>query len=142
MECTAWEEQISALADCELGDQEAGVLFSHLAGCRECRSFYGRVMRMKESMRDQADVVPHPTRMEPKLHVTASTTRTRPGRRATYQISRSVAIAAASLIIILGGTTASLVLEQTASEARVIYVIGLPTIEVEATYLPATNNKL
>jgi len=85
---------------------------------------------------------PSPVKAERRDDAPAGGFPMRPARRASLRISRSVAIAAALLIVMLGGTTAALVLERVEMEARVIYVVGLPMIEVEATYLPATKNEL
>lgn len=141
MGCTAWEEQINVLADGELGDDEARALFGHLGGCVECRSFYRHLMLMREDLRGPAASVPVSAKPQKVSHTATGWPRMRPVRSPYVRISRSLAIAAVFLIIALGGSTAALVLGWGGTETRVVYVVGFPTIEVEATYLPA-NNKL
>lgn len=142
MGCAGWEEQTSALVDGELGDEEAKALFNHLGGCLECRDFYRRIMFMREEVRTVAAALPVPGWLKKEKDSPTSPTRLRPARAAYFRISRSTAIAAAFLVMALGGTTAALLMERGHTEARVVFVVGLPTIEVEATYLPSKSTKL
>ena len=142
MGCTVWEEQISALVDGELGDQESKALFSHLGGCPACRDFYRRIVLMREEVHSAAAAVPVQANLTKDKNSLPSPSRLRPDRWASFRISRATAIAAVFLIMVLGGTTAALVLERGHTEARVVFVVGLPTIEVEATYLPSKGTKL
>lgn len=142
MGCTGWEERISALADGELEDAEAPALFNHLGACGECRSFYRHLILLREEVHGSTLLPPVPAREGQVGEFGPEGARRQTVRSASIQISRTLAVAAAFVLLVLGGSTAALMLERGDKEAHIIYVVGLPTIEVEATYLPAENNSL
>ena len=54
MTCEVYEEQISALIDHELMDEEMGVLFAHLSTCRTCRHSLQSVLDLRSDLAQQS----------------------------------------------------------------------------------------
>jgi anti-sigma factor RsiW len=139
MICTEREEQISALIDGELADPQASSLFTHLGQCAGCRRFLRNTLLLRERLtaggveKAESDSINN-------RHYSAQAKATRiVGRRSRpISLRRPIAIAAAILLFALGGSTASLLLNTADGDqvSRIIYVVALPTIEVESTYLP------
>ena len=141
MECTAWKERTSALVDGELGDEDASSLFAHMGECGACRRFYRHLMLVREDLMHSARDYPSPQTttadQERGMLANAHPVFKRRRRFARLQIPRALAVAAVVALLALGGSTTALMLERVTHvpEERFIYVVGLPTVEVEATYL-------
>jgi predicted anti-sigma-YlaC factor YlaD len=141
MECMVWEEHISTLVDRELNDTDASLLFAHLGQCVRCRKFYNHLAQLRERLQEDAWQAASAHRepfIEDRTARGKKQTSTRSSRwSGPLHISRTVAAVAVLMMVLLGSLTMLLVIDRGAQvePTRVIYVMSLPTVEVEATYL-------
>jgi predicted anti-sigma-YlaC factor YlaD len=141
MECMVWEEHISTLVDRELNDTDAGLLFAHLGQCIRCRKFYNDLAQLRERVQEDAWRAASAHR-EPFIEDQNARGKKRTSVRGTrwsgpLHVSRTLAVAAVLMMVLLGSLTMLLVIDRGAQvePTRVIYIMSLPTVEVEATYL-------
>lgn len=148
MDCRAWEERTSALVDYEVSDQEASSVFAHLAECASCRRFHRNVLLIQRDLVQSPEAFPTaPEREVDEVQQDATglyPAPTRMGHATVIRMPRRLVLSAAALIMLLAGSTAALLIQgpvRSASE-RIIFVGSLPTVEVEATYIPHDTKKL
>jgi len=148
MDCRTWEERTSALVDYEVSDQEASFIFAHLAECASCRRFHRNVLLIQRDLVQSPEsfpTMPEHKADGPQRDATGlSAVPTRMGHAAAIRVPRRLALSAAALIMILAGSTATLLFQGPLGSAseRIIFVGSLPTVEVEATYIPHDTKKL
>ena len=147
MDCRAWEERTSALVDCEVNDQEASSVFAHLAECVSCRRFHRNVLLIRRDLVQRPESFPAvPEEDTDRLQRDAIGGH--PAStwidRAASRMPRRLVLSAAALIMMLVGSTATLLVQGPLRNApeRIIFVGSLPIVEVEATYIPQDTKKL
>ncbi len=144
MDCTTWEEKTSALVDGELDDAEASALFLHLASCRSCRDFYGKLAGLKDALHESWWEGLSPGDERPRRS-SPSEEKQPPGKtRRVLRVPRPLAVAAAIFLLVAGGSVGAILTKQSigASSERVIFIGSLPTVEVEASYLTNSHKGL
>jgi len=57
MTCDAYQEQVSAMIDNELGDEESCVLFAHLSSCPACRGSLRTSLALRSDFNAQAPLM-------------------------------------------------------------------------------------
>jgi anti-sigma factor RsiW len=133
-----YEEQISALIDHELGDEEMGVLFAHLSICRTCRHSLQTVLDLRSDLAQQIPPMAPKELDEKVLQSDGRSTRyagdRKPMRLVVWKrrISMPVPIAATIMIILIAGSVA---LSSLWSKTQTVYVTALPVVEVQG-YMP------
>jgi len=138
MTCDTYEEQISALIDHELKDEETGMLFAHLSTCRTCRNSLQSVLDLRSDLGEQVPPMAPKELDEKVLH-----SETRPklydGDRKPMtllvwkrRISMPVPIAAAITIVLIAGGVA---LSSLMSKTQTVYITAFPAVEVRG-YMP------
>jgi anti-sigma factor RsiW len=137
MTCNEHQENISSFVDGELDDPMAGALFTHLAGCAECRAFFARL----HALRHQLSLVP---RFEVPESLDSRMTRIsnrQPARVPALErwIERLLkgrvlmpipALAAILILVLATSLMVTLDRETPAQEPRVVYIMGLEPVEV------------
>ena len=147
MTCELYEEQISALIDHELRDEEAEILFLHLSTCGTCRRSLRSVLDLRADFSEQVPPMAPKELDEKILKRTRLAHRASKDRRAirfhvwTGRISMPVPVAAIILVFLIAGSLmiSSMTRQRTMPppEGRVeaVYITTLPTVEVQG-YFP------
>ena len=144
MNCVEYEEQVSALIDNELVDQESEVLFTHLSTCETCRATLRSELELRASLKE--DVPPlAPKELDVKILNTVSKVDRQLGaqtvmRKAVWQrrVSMPWPLAAAIAgLFLIGGLAATSVWSpfNKQPQVRTVYITALPTVEVNG-YFP------
>jgi anti-sigma factor RsiW len=138
MTCEMYEEQISAMIDHELKDEETGMLFAHLSTCRQCRHSLQSVLDLRSDLGEQ-DPPMAPKELDERIlkqtrlaHRASKDPRATPFRIWTGRISMPVPVAAVIMIILIAGSVA---LSSVWSKTQTVYVTTLPAVEVRG-YMP------
>ena len=138
MNCDKYEEQLSALMDNELKDEEAKSLFGHLNSCEACREAFRSAQELRSNLRE---VVPPmaPAELDEKVMSLIPHTRTYAGDRKAIRIvawrrriSLPLPVAAVLAILLMVGSAAlSLkVFESQRTQTQTIYITTLPAVDV------------
>jgi anti-sigma factor RsiW len=147
MNCTHYREDVSRYVDRELDEGRIALLFAHLAGCTGCREFLDSMMALRSTLhRLPAPAVP--ATLDRRIHAI------RPDRRKPIPLlidlvhgwwNRRLVIPVPALagtaLLILSAVLVSFSLWQSARHApapelQVMYIMSLPTVEVEG-FAPA-----
>ena len=138
MTCETYEEQISALIDHELKDEETGMLFAHLSVCPRCRHSLQSVLDLRSDFGEQVPPMA-PKELDERIlkrtrlaHRTLRDSRAIPFRLLTGRISMPVPVAALITIALIIG---SVVLSSLMSKTQTVYITAFPTVEVLG-YMP------
>ena len=137
MACEQFQEQISALVDGELTQEDQSLLFAHLASCSACRQFLQEVLDVRGSF--QMTVPPQaPADLDGRVFLRIQTAqairgRSWPMRALSRRIALPAPFAIAAGVLILVG---ALVFR---SRSEIVYVSVLPTVEVTAPSTSATS---
>jgi anti-sigma factor RsiW len=144
MTCEMYEEQISALIDHELKDEETGVLFLHLSSCSGCRHSLQSVLDLRSGLVEQVPPMAPNELDEKVLTRMVAFQRAKADRKAIRgfawqgRISAPMPVAAVvALLLMIGSFLLSNVwfgsAGQSAKEnASVMYLSVVPTVEVRA----------
>ena len=147
MNCTVYHEEVSRYIDRELDEGRLAPLFAHLAGCEHCRGFLGSMMELRSTLHGlPAPAVP--ATLDRRIRSI------RPGRRRpvrdlfdrisswwNLRLSVPVPALAGTAVLLLSAALVSFSLWQSAHrtpapELQVMYIMSLPTVEVEG-FAPA-----
>jgi anti-sigma factor RsiW len=145
MTCETYEEQISALIDHELKDEETGMLFAHLSTCPRCRHSLQSVLDLRSDFGEQVPPMAPKELDERILKGTHLAQRASKDRRAipfrlwTGRISMPVPVAAVILVFLIAGSLmVSSMTKQSPMppEGRVeaVYITTLPAVEVQGNF--------
>jgi anti-sigma factor RsiW len=142
MNCTLYHEDVSRYIDRELDEDRIAVLFDHLAGCTGCRAYLGSMMELQSTLH-QLPAPGVPATLDCRIQ------NIRPGRRkpapavldrmSTWWNRRllvPVPALAGTALLLLSAALVSFLLWQGARRAtapgqQVMYIMSLPTVEVE-----------
>jgi anti-sigma factor RsiW len=151
MTCEHHEEQISALVDHELGDEESRGLFVHLSTCEMCRRSLQTVLDLRSDLHAQGSLTA-PTEMDEKvISRITSAQRAQVDRKAIPRlawhgrVSAPLPVAAGiALMLMIGSFLLSSVwpisTRPSAKEnPEVLYMTIIPTVEVRAYELETTT---
>ncbi|MCX6143362.1 MAG: zf-HC2 domain-containing protein [Ignavibacteriales bacterium] len=137
MTCETYEEQISALIDHELKDEETEVLFAHLSTCRRCRHSLQSVLDLRSDFGEQVPPMA-PKELDEKVLQSETRPKLYAGDRKPMtlqvwkrRISIPMPVAAAMAIVLVAGT---IVLTSLWTSPQTIYVTTLPTVEVRGNF--------
>jgi len=142
MTCESYEEQISALIDHELKDNEQEMLFAHLGACGACRRSLQMVLRLRSNLAQEVPPLAPKELDEKVLKRMATAQRARADRRPvpgfTWQgrISAPLPVAAGvALLLMIGSFLLSNVWSGTTQQSakvdpQVVYLTVVPTVEV------------
>lgn len=147
MKCDEYQEQVSALIDNELADEELVLLFTHLSECAACRATLRSELELRANLKE--DVPPlAPKELDEKVLSNVSKTEGQPKarravRRAIWQRTVSIPWPLAAVIaglFLIGGLAVTSVWSPFSKppaepQVRVVYVTALPTVEVHG-YFP------
>ncbi|MGA3246529.1 MAG: zf-HC2 domain-containing protein [Bacteroidota bacterium] len=143
MNCVEYEEQVSALIDNELADQESELLFTHLSKCATCRATLRSELELRVSLKE--DVPPlAPKELDEKVLSAVSRAEQqldarKMTRKAVWQHHVSMpwplAAAIAGLFLIGGLAVTSVWSPFNKTQVRTVYITALPTVEVNG-YFP------
>jgi anti-sigma factor RsiW len=145
MTCESYEEQISALIDHELRDDEATALFLHLGACPSCRRSLQSVLGLRSDLREEISPLAPVELDERILKQARLARRVSADRKAvrvhfwTGRISMPVPVAALLLVFLIAGSL-MMSLKSTQSplpvEGRVeaVYITTLPAVEVQGNF--------
>jgi anti-sigma factor RsiW len=151
MNCEEYQEKISRYLDSDLTDREAQDLFSHLAGCTQCRSMLHNMIQLQSVIHRSPAPEPPESLDRKVLSIPEPPFR---GRRKALsgganlwkrRLSLPVPAAAAALLAVLLTTVLALTMwfrpvEQVKhANPEVQYIMGLPEIEVRG--IPANSAK-
>ena len=147
MKCDEYQEQVSALIDAELGDRSSPLLFEHLAGCVDCRSFLDSALQLRHLMylgaSPELAAAPKDVRLNAGLQMSADRPAVRYLKR---KISMSVATAAA-LIVLFAGSSAFFAAHYYSKPKIVerqiqstVYMVQLPQVEIKDYYPPKVKS--
>jgi anti-sigma factor RsiW len=145
MTCETYEEQISALIDHELMDEETGMLFAHLSTCWRCRHSLQSVLDLRSDLGEQVPPMAPKELDERILKRTRLAQRASKDRRAipfrlwTGRISMPVPVAAVILVFLIAGSlmVSSITRQKPMPpEGRVeaVYITTLPAVEVQGNF--------
>ncbi len=146
MTCELYEEQISALIDHELRDEEAEMLFVHLSACPTCRRSLQSVMDLRSDLGEQVPPMAPKELDETILKRARSAHRTSIDRKAipfslwTGRISIPVPVAAVILVFLIAGSlmvssmTKQRTLQPPEGRVEAVYITTLPTVEVQGNF--------
>ena len=138
MTCEQYEEQVSALIDHELKDEETEMLFVHLSTCRACRRSLQSVLDLRSDLGEQVSPMAPKELDERMLKVMSIPKRLEADRKPvrghvwTRRISIPLPIAAAIMMILIAGSVA---LSSLWSTTQTVYITALPVVEVHG-YMP------
>ena len=140
-----YEEQVSALVDNELRDDEMELLFRHLGGCNICRRSFTAVLDLRSNLSDDVPLMA-PRELDDKVlrqtsisrHLSADR-KALPSRLWKRRISVPVPAAVAALLFIVMSVIVSVGSRQPESrplEGRVeaVYITMLPAVEVQGHF--------
>jgi anti-sigma factor RsiW len=144
MNCVEYEEQVSALIDNELADQESELLFTHLSKCATCRATLRSELELRVSLKE--DVPPlAPKELDEKILSLAPKVKPQPSARTVmrkaawqYHVSMPWPLAAAIAgLFLIGGLAVTSVWSpfNKQPQVRTVYITALPTVEVNG-YFP------
>jgi anti-sigma factor RsiW len=147
MKCDEYQEQVSALIDNELVDQESELLFAHLSECAACRATLRSELELRANLKE--DVPPlAPKELDEKVLSTMSKAEgqsksRRVMRRAIWQRNVSMPwplAAAIAGLFLIGGLAVTSVWSPfnkppVEPQVRIVYITALPTVEVHG-YFP------
>jgi anti-sigma factor RsiW len=152
MNCDRYEEQLSALMDNELADDEAKDLLLHMGGCALCRATLRSQLELRSSLRE--DLPPQASKELDERILIAVQSR-RPGKPDRVAIPgtfwqrrlsmRTPAVALAAVVLVIGSFFLSSLWFGWRQISRVdatqtIYLTAVPTVEVKAyTMKPMTT---
>jgi anti-sigma factor RsiW len=141
MTCEAYEEQISAMIDHELDDEQAGTLFTHLGTCAVCRRSLQSVLDLRSGLLEE--IPPSaPKELDEKILKQWRLRRRTAADRAparlhlwTGRISLPVPVAAVILLFLIAGSLMVSSIrsqQQLPMEGRVeaVYITTFPAVEV------------
>jgi anti-sigma factor RsiW len=138
MTCEQYEEQVSALIDHELNDEETQVLFVHLSTCRACRHSLQSVLELRSGLSEEVAPMA-PKELDQKVLNVMSIAKHLKGDRKpargyvwTRRISIPVPIAAAIATILIAGSIAVSALVR---NTQTVYITTFPVVEVQG-YTP------
>ncbi len=146
MTCDTYEEQISALIDHELKDEEAEVLFVHLSTCRTCRRSLQSVLDLRSDLGEQAPPMAPKELDEKILKRTRLAHRASKDRKAipfhlwTGRISLPVTVAAIIMVFLIAGSlmvssmTKQKLLPSPEGRVEAVYITTLPAVEVHGNF--------
>lgn len=135
--CDRYEEAMSAYVDGELEDTAGAELFAHLGTCASCRRSYATfsVIRQHFSSAPAPEV---PGSLDRRIHRLHAAPAARVSRLRTIWSQRlTVPAPAFALVLLIASVTilASLLWLRTtptpAGEQQVMYIMSMPTVEVE-----------
>jgi anti-sigma factor RsiW len=145
MTCETYEEQISALIDHELKDEETGMLFAHLSTCRRCRHSLQSVLDLRSDFGEQTPPMA-PKELDERIlkrtrlaHRASRDRRAIPFRLWTGRVSMPVPVAAVILVFLVAGSlmVSSMTKQRPIPpEGRVeaVYITTLPAVEVQGNF--------
>jgi anti-sigma factor RsiW len=147
MNCTVYHEDVSRFIDRELEESRTAPLYGHLAGCKHCRAFLGSMMELRSTLhRLPAPGVP--ATLDRRIRGI------RPDRRRSVPVPFDrisfwwnrrlpvpVPVLAGTALLLLAAALVSFALWQSAGrtpapDLQVMYIMSLPTVEVEG-FAPA-----
>lgn len=138
MTCETYEEQISALIDHELKDEETGMLFAHLSTCPRCRRSLQSVLDLRSDLGEQVPPMA-PKELDERIlkrtrlaHRTSKDRRAVPSHLWTGRVSMPVPVAAAIMVVLIAGSVA---LSTLWSKTQTVYITAFPAVEVRG-YMP------
>ncbi len=138
MTCNEYQELISQLVDDELDDGQSSELFLHTGRCAECRAFLRSTLRLRNEIASQALATPLSfERVDAHVRIRLRRTRMqhRPFRTLfVRRISVPIPVAAALGILLIIGSILLASLSTREHDPQVVYIMGLPTIEVQELY--------
>jgi anti-sigma factor RsiW len=152
MKCDEYEEQVSALIDNELADQESEQLFAHLGECAMCRATVRSTLELRANLKEDVPLLA-PKELDARL-LTALPSRRQvepdrvaiPGKIWQHTISMRIPVAmVATLVLILGSFILSSMWFESKQATSVrtiqtVYLTAVPTVEVRAyTMKPMTT---
>lgn len=138
MNCDVYEEQLSALMDNELGDEQAKSLFGHLNTCEACRGAFRSAQDLRSSLREQVPPMA-PAELDQKIMSLIPHTKRYIGDRKAARIvgwRRRVSLplpvaAIVAILLVLGSAALSYRLSETQkTQTQTIYITTLPAVEV------------
>jgi len=147
MNCAAYHDDVSRYIDRELDESRTALLFAHLAGCTGCREFLGSMMGLRSTLH-RLPTPSVPATLDRRIHAI------RPGRQKitpllidrvhawwNRRLLIPVPALAVTALLILSAVLVSFSLWQSARhspapELQVMYIMSLPTVEVEG-FAPA-----
>ncbi|MBF8294533.1 MAG: zf-HC2 protein [Bacteroidetes bacterium] len=146
MKCDEYQEQLSALIDNELADQESELLFTHLSECAACRATLRSELELRANLKE--DVPPlAPRELDEKVLSTMSKAEgqldaRRVMRRGVWQRNVSMRwplAAAIAGLFLIGGLAVTSVWspcnKPAEPQVRIVYITALPIVEVHG-YFP------
>jgi anti-sigma factor RsiW len=141
MTCNDFQERLSAFTDGELSDRESAEVFTHAGTCRRCRDFLGSLVRVRSAISRLPVLQPDPG-LEDRI-VGLQERKETAGRSLPAGIHglwmRNLRVPAAALaagVALFLMTTAIslwLWLSPLTPPREVVYVFGLPQVEVYST---------
>jgi anti-sigma factor RsiW len=144
MTCDKFEEQVSAVVDNELRDEEMEVLFTHLGTCRTCRQSLRSVLDLRAGLQLQTPPTA-PAEMDERILKRMLAVRRSgadrlaiPGYAWHRRISAPMPVAAGiALLLVIGSFLLSTIWfsapQQSAKEsAQAMFLNIVPTVEVRA----------
>jgi anti-sigma factor RsiW len=145
MTCETYEEQISAMIDHELKDEETGMLFAHLSACRSCRHSLQSVLDLRSDFSEQTPPMAPKELDERILKRTRLAQHASKDRRAipfrlwAGRISMPVPVAAVILVFLIASSmmvSSMTKQKQMPPEGRVeaVYITTLPAVEVQGNF--------
>lgn len=138
MTCDMYEEQVSALIDNELNEEDAELLFRHLSACPSCRRSLRTVLDLRSDLKEQEPPLASTELDEKVLRRTAGEKRYVGNRKPMAmrvwkrRISIPMPVAAAITIVLIVGSVA---LSSLWTKTQTIYITTLPMVEVKG-YFP------
>ena len=144
MNCEGYQEQISALIDEELSDEQSAEVFAHLGICPSCRTFLATTHSIRNAM--AGETVQVPSSLDARLRTIARTDRWRElalsvrHGAAWWKRRLDIPVPAFALLLIMLLTSVVMILGllRTTSPGfdtkspNVVYIMSLSPIEVSA----------
>jgi anti-sigma factor RsiW len=137
MTCEQYEEQVSALIDHELTDDETQVLFAHLSTCPTCRRSLQSVLDLRSDLGEEVSPMAPKELDEKVLSLMPMTKRLEADRKPVRghiwkrRITVPMPVAATIAAILVAGT---IVLSSLWMNPQTIYVTTLPAVEVRGNF--------
>lgn len=140
MNCNEYQELVSALIDNELQESESATAFHHLGECGRCRSFMRTLLQSRSALAANTEAAVPATLDDKVLSIPLHTPTARRLKFSELWKEKFAvpvpALAAAFLLLIASFAASMLFLsEQQAQKGetqKVVYVIGMQPIEVQA----------
>jgi anti-sigma factor RsiW len=147
MKCDEYQEQVSALIDNELPDEDAKGLFEHMGGCVACRATLRSALELRANLTEDVPLLA-PRELDQKvLGTVARAERQLGSRRVIRHVvwQRNVSMpwplaAAVAGLFLIGGLAVTSVWSPFSKppaepQIRTVYVTALPAVEVQG-YFP------